>query len=93
MSAPHRLTRYWYEFDIRASTDARMMPWVGVTAWTREDAEELMRSKLFGDTQLPPITRLVEDVKVTDLDENHVQRHMEPPHVRGIWYPRGFAHE
>ena len=93
MSSPRHFTRYWYEFDIKASKDAKMMPWVGVTAWTREDAEGLMRSKLFDGAQLPPVSRFVEGVSVPDLDEKHVQRHMEAPHARGIWYPRGFAHE
>ncbi len=85
-----RLTRYWFEFDIKASREARSMPWVGVTAWNLDDARQLVSDRLFNGQPLPPHTRLVEDVAIPDLDDNHVRRHMAPPNERGIWYPMGF---
>ena len=70
-----------------------MMPQVGVTAWTREDAQLLMRERLFGGEDLPPVSRVIESVNIVDLDEKHVQRHIAPPNARGIWYPVGYQHE
>ncbi len=86
-----RLTRFWFEFDAHNSKDGRAMPWVGVTAWTLDDAKGLIREKLLDGRELPSIIKLVEDVKVDELDERHVRRHMEPPNLRGIWYPMGYA--
>lgn len=84
------LLRYWFEFDHEASTAARMMPWVGVTAWNLEDAGRIVSDDLFGGDPLPPTTRIVEDVDVQTLDASHVQNQMSPPNRRGIWYPRGY---
>jgi hypothetical protein len=85
-----KLVRYWYEFDVASSRAANVSPWVGVTAWTPQDAEELIRHRLFGGGDLPVITEQVEDVDVSGLDENHVLPNMSPSNLRGIWYPRGF---
>ena len=85
------LTRFWFEFDINGSPEARVMPWVGVTAWTSDDARHLVSEACFSGLELPPVTRLVEDVDIEDLDRGHVIPNMEPPHLRGVWYPRGFS--
>jgi hypothetical protein len=86
-----KLVRFWFEFDREASRTARAKPFVGVTAWTREDAEDLIRSCVFRGDALPPISRVTEDVDVSTLDPGHVLPNMEPPNVRGVWYPRGYG--
>jgi hypothetical protein len=83
-----KLTRYWIEFDHTSSKKARMTPWIGVTAWTLDDALGLVRLLLFDGGELPPITELIENVDVSQLDEKHVQGHIHPPNRRGVWYPR-----
>jgi hypothetical protein len=87
------LIRYWFEFDVEQSLDAKMKPWVGVTAWTLDDAQNLARDRLFSGHELPPLTRVIENVDVDSLDEKHVRRHMLAPNERGIWYPMGYQNE
>lgn len=84
------LIRYWFEFDIDTSPEARITPRVGVTGLSADDARSIMSQKLFGGATLPPIRRMVEDVDIRDLDAKHVVNQMAPPNRRGIWYPRGY---
>jgi hypothetical protein len=84
------LIRFWFEFDPLDSPAAKTTPRWGVTAWTVDDARNLiLESGRFGQS-LPPITRLVEDVDISTLDENHVLPNMAPPNERCIWYPLGY---
>ena len=84
------LKRFWFEFDPTSSPAAKTSPWWGVTAWTVEDAQHLISDAGRFGQALPPVTRLVEDVVVDTLDQNHVLRNMAPSNLRGIWYPLGF---
>jgi hypothetical protein len=83
------LKRYWFEFDSGDSNVARATHWVGVTAWTLDDARALVSQHFYGGDQLPPITKVIEDVDVSTVDRNHVQRNMAPANLSGIWYPLG----
>jgi hypothetical protein len=85
------LVRFWFEFDRDASRTARAKPFVGVTAWTRDDAEQLIGASVFRGEPLPPISRVTENIDVSTLDAGHVLPNMEPPNVRGVWYPRGYG--
>ena len=58
----------------------------GVSATDLDDAEALLRESLF-DGDLPTVRRVVEDLDVRDLDENHVRPNMGDPSVRGVWFP------
>ena len=84
------LIRYWFEFDVEGSLEARMMPRVGVTGWSIEDARSIVSNALFDSRALPPIRRLLENVDIRDLDAKHVLNQMAPPDRRGVWYPRGY---
>ena len=75
------LTRFWFEFR-------GVSRGYGVTAYSREDALEILRQDAF-DGELPLIEREIEDVDVSTLDANHVLANMRPPSWRGIWYPLG----
>jgi hypothetical protein len=59
-----------------------------VTAFSREDAFQLLRD---GDCPLSPYdpaVRVTEDIKFADLDQDHVVPNMMGPMLfRGIWYP------
>jgi hypothetical protein len=85
---PVVLRRFWFEFD-RSSKSAFLTPWCGVTAFDVDDAKSIIESRVFLDG-LPAITKVIEDVDVSTLDENHVRRNMAPPNWRGIWYPLGY---
>ena len=73
------LTAFWFKtFDIMG---------YGVTAESLDAAKRILRDYGYpraGET----ITSIVENVKIADLDENHVVRNCGPIVVRGIWHPR-----
>ena len=48
---------------------------VGVTAWTVEDARSLILEATRFD-QLPTVTRLLENIDVSTLDQEHVVQNM-----------------
>jgi hypothetical protein len=58
----------------------------GVTAFSREDAEDLLRSFGYprdGET----VTGIAKDITHAQLDQNHVVPNAGPIVVRGVWYP------
>ncbi|HEX6702503.1 MAG TPA: hypothetical protein VF101_17380 [Gaiellaceae bacterium] len=87
----HGLTRFWIEFDLQPGLPVVARGGVGVTALDRDDALRLVDERIFEGEPLPPITELREHVDVSTLDEGHVIPNMEPPHTRGIWFPRGYS--
>jgi len=76
------LTAFWIE-----SPDLARPFGYGVTAFSRSDAFELIRSyglRLPDDiSQL----RVTEGVRVSDLDADHVVPNIGPIVVRGVWFP------
>jgi hypothetical protein len=76
------LTAYWIQ-----SPDLAMPFGYGVTAFSRSDAFELIRS--YG-LRLPDDVsqlRVTENVRVSDLDADHVVPNIGPIVVRGVWFP------
>jgi|SRR6188768_759232 len=86
------MRRYWIEFIPAADTRLPMFlaRGVGVTAGSSEQALEIVQLKVLGAGTLPPIAKLVEDVDISTLDENHVRPNMGNPVVFGVWFPLGF---
>jgi hypothetical protein len=61
---------------------------IGVTAYSREDAEELIRdAQIYNETEIISVT---ENIDIRTLDQNHVIPNMGPPNFRGIWFPNHF---
>jgi hypothetical protein len=79
------LTPFWFEFEAEPFFGARLG--CGVTAFSRADAEGLIRAA--AGRELPPIRRVVEDVDVSTLDRGHVLPNMGDVSVRGVWFPLG----
>lgn len=77
------LTPYWFEFSGFSSG-------YGVTAHRRHDALNILRHAVFGG-ELPPTTREIENVDVSELDAS-IRLDMWPPAWRGIWFPRGYGY-
>lgn len=76
--------RFWFEF-----TEGHPRR-IGVTAWTRDDAEFLITTKVLDGSSMTEPAKVIEDVDLSQIDPNHVLPNMEPPDLRGIWYPRGY---
>lgn len=87
-----RLRRYWLQFE--GQLDDGLPPGVlrgcGVTAWSYDDAINLIQERIFLGEAMPPVTSCIEDVDISTLDEGHVLPNMAIPIPRGIWFPRGY---
>ena len=84
------LTRYWYEFEKSEVSKLALSYGVGVTAHTREDAENLMKERIFNGI-LPTVINVVENIKFSDLEQKHVIHGVGVMPLRGIWFPCGLA--
>jgi hypothetical protein len=72
------LRRFWFRTEVGLG--------YGVTAFSRSDAEQLLRAHGYPDGSRP-IIEVVEDVDVSALDQSHVLLNSGPVVVRGVWYP------
>lgn len=89
------LHRYWVRFrvDIRSAHAPGTLLGIGVTAYNRDDALEIIAERVYKSDVLPEIATLVEDVDMSTLDEKHVLPNIGNVFVRGVWYPgRVLAH-
>lgn len=86
------LTRYWFEFDIDNAFDhpPGIGRGCGVSAFSLTDAINIMEQFVFKDSPMPPFKKVVENVDVRTLDQNHVIPNMKPPVYRGVWFPLGY---
>lgn len=84
------LNRYWIRFQPGSSRSAPR-PGCGVTAYSYEDALEILRTTIFSGDEMPVIEQVIEGVDISQLDQKHVIPNMDAPIWRGIWYPKGYA--
>jgi hypothetical protein len=75
------LRRYWFPI-----TNCFTLSGFGVTAYSRADAEEILRISHFLPWQNWVVQEVVEDIDVSQLVDN-VRKNMGPPNLRGVWYP------
>lgn len=64
----------------------------GVTAYTFDDAVNILRQTVFRMKYIPPVLKYTEDIKFEDLDQNHVIPNMGVIAIRGIWFPSGITY-
>jgi hypothetical protein len=83
------LHRYWITFaDL-----PELSMWTfgcGVTAYSRDDALEILRFMVFKDEPMLKVQEIVEDVDVNNLDQGHVVPNMGVVAWRGVWFPKGY---
>lgn len=71
------LVRYWFKTKLGYG--------IGVTAYSRADAEFLIESaNLLIDQD---VIEVIENIDIRTLDQGHVIPNMGPPNLRGIWFP------
>ena len=75
------LTRFWI-----VPVDRNGPMGIGVTGYDIEDALEIVRNRGYAIADRASIREVIENVQFEALP-THVQRHMGPMVVRGIWYP------
>jgi len=76
------LKTYWIE-----SPEVHILGF-GVTAFSREDAFQLLGASGYALSSDDPAIRVIEGIQVADLDQNHVIPNMGPIVFRGVWFPR-----
>jgi hypothetical protein len=83
--------RFWIEFELE--NNRTYPPGIGigcgVSAIDYQDAVEILKRKMFKETEMPKIKRHVPNVDIRELDQGHVIPNMNPPNYRGIWFPLG----
>ena len=86
------LKRYWFEFDLsegELSSYYACFPTrgCGITAYDFNDALKIMRLFILRDDYFPKFSRIVENIDVSTLEENHILPNAGVPVWRGVWYP------
>jgi hypothetical protein len=79
------LTTYWIEFGTLYEMQ------YGVTAYSLDDAIFLLQQKVFRTDKIPAARNVIENIKVIDLDQNHIVPNMGLITERGIWFPNLFG--
>ena len=73
------LHRYWFQTKEHFG--------FGVTAYSVEDAKALVDQAARCIGWSADTVKIIEDVDVRELDQNHVVPNMGPPNFRGVWFP------
>jgi hypothetical protein len=77
-----RLTAFWVSFPLNYDFPLGF----GVTAWSEQDALELLEERGFDYHRRAKKVDVRAGVTVDELDR-HVRPNMGPIVVRGVWYP------
>jgi hypothetical protein len=85
------LHRYWFEFDLTLDDVPPLgtLLGCGVTAHSEAEAINIISHRVFGGS-LPRIKRIVRDIDVSTLDQNHVVPNMGNIFKIGVWFPLGY---
>jgi hypothetical protein len=84
-----KLHRYWFSFENLPSHSALILG-CGVSAYTYEDAVNILKETIFAKYPDAAICDATIDVDVRSLDAGVVQPNMGDVTVRGVWFPIGY---
>ncbi len=84
------LRLFWFRFEPLPRPTAINLG-CGVTAYSRDDALSLIREHVFGSNDPPPIIDYIEDVRLDQIEQNHVRPNIGNIQRRGIWFPQGYS--
>ena len=84
-----QLIRFWITFAKLAHSSPLNLG-CGVTAYSRDDAFEVLKGTVFLGRTMPHVVNVVENVDVSALDQGNVIPNMAAPNIRGVWYPLGY---
>ena len=59
----------------------------GVTAFDVDDAVQFLVRCVYPVYGAREIVKIIENIDVSNLDEDHVRNNMGAPAVRGVWFP------
>jgi len=61
---------------------------LGVTAFSRDDAFQILSASGYTLSPDDPTVRVTEGIQIADLDQYHIIPNMGPIIFRGVWFPR-----
>jgi hypothetical protein len=87
-----RLKRHWFEFEHPKSRigHGAYIPacgCCGITAYNYTDALKILHRFFLRDNAKPIFSRVVENVDVSLIDDDNIQRDLGVPIWRGVWNP------
>ncbi len=88
------LKKYW----IRVETSAHdTNSWIsalgyGITAFSREDAIDMLRTEAFEGQPMPEVVEVVEDVDEEEIQKRYGMAKLEAFLWPGIWYPTWYKY-
>lgn len=86
------VTPFWFEFERTREIDAvGLTRGCGVSGYTLDDALSIVQAVVFMNEKMPAPVRIVENIRLQDLDQGHVAPNMYPMLWRGVWYPLHFG--
>ncbi|UKN02708.1 hypothetical protein K6119_04165 [Paracrocinitomix mangrovi] len=59
----------------------------GVSAWSEEDALQLLKQTVFNGEDIPKIIEIQTIKSLDELEQNHVRPNIGSPTHRGVWFP------
>ena len=80
---------FWFKFE-KLPRPTIINLGVGVSAYNYDDAIVLLRERMFGPNGPPVIEECLENVKMEDLEKNHVLPNIGNHLIRGVWFPQGY---
>lgn len=83
------LKRYWFTFE-KLQQPTPLNLGCGVTAFSKEEAIELLKKRVFKNDDLPLVTQCAENIDISTLESNHVRPNMGNPIFHGVWFPLGY---
>jgi len=79
------------KFFIELNNNDTLIRFVGVTAWKKDDALNLIQDNILKEGLPPNIKSIKEITSLNELDQNHGLPNMGEFVSRGIWFPVGYA--
>ena len=86
------LHRYWFTFPRSSFTELPqgILIGCGITAYSQEDAINILQTTLFKSAVMPEFETITQDVDISTLDGSHILPNMGDITSRGIWFPLGY---
>jgi hypothetical protein len=88
--AETKLHRFWFQFE-NLPESIPLGLGCGVSAWTQDDALNILNETVLRGLEGVEIVSVEEDVDVQTLDQDHIVRNMGDVTMRGIWFPVGYS--
>lgn len=84
------LRRFWFNFNKSDKLPPGLAWGCGITSFDKEDAIKILKEHVFQNFDYVEPFEIIEDIDVSELDQNHIVPNIGPPSIRGVWFPIGY---